>query len=447
MHKPQARKGRKDEREDMEETSDSKMEMLCDPAIWQDVLTRLRRKKGRKGVDIEAFSAVADTHGRARLVQAIADGEYTLSPPKTLYLDKKTGVYLSYKEAVYRDFKEVRTLYAPSQSLDGIVLGVLSTIYNKLYGDRIHPACRSYQRGIGVKTIIHGDLIPRLRRGDRGWKVDLSKYFDSVNCETLDAVLKSMDTGSPVDALVWKHFHDDRVFVNGQLEPRYMAIRQGNALGTLLANLALRDVDERLSAMDVLYLRYADDILVLGPEADKALDALREMLGAKGLKLNEKKTTAVDVDHPFTFLGCEIAGGKVDMSQESYDRIKRKIRLICRPHKYIPKESREEQAKAIRKINWLLRDGHYADQRNFGWERYFFSVIDNPVRVRMLDQYIRDHVKGVYVGRQTQHRKAKSLTSDEMLRTMGYKSLMRMYRASRCGPDVYAAEMMEVRVA
>lgn len=431
----------------MEETGDKKMEMLCDPAIWQDVLNRVRRKKGRRGVDIEAFGAMADTVGRARLVQAIADGEYTLSPPKTLYLDKKTGVYLSYKEAAHRDFKDVRTLYAPSQALDGIVLGVLSAVYNRLYGGLIHPSCRSYQRGVGVKTILHDDLLPRLRRGDHGWKVDLSKYFDSVNRETLDATLKAMDTGSPVDALVWKHFHDDRVFVNGQLEPRYMAIRQGNALGTLLANLALRDVDERLSAMDVLYLRYADDILVLGPEADKALDALREMLGAKGLRLNEKKTTRVDADHPFTFLGCEIADGMVDMSQESYDRIKRKIRLICRPHKYIPKESREEQVKAIRRINWLLRDGHYADQRNFGWERYFFSVIDNPVRVRMLDQYIRDHIKGVYVGRQTQHRKAKSLTSDEMLRTMGYKSLMRMYRASRCGPAVYSAEMMEVRVA
>lgn len=426
--------------------NDVKMEMLCDPAVWQDVLGRIRRKKGRR-VDMEAFGAVAETAGRAALVQAIADGRYTISPPKTLYLDKITGVYLSYKEAAYREFKDVRTLYAPSQPLDGIVLGVLSSIYNKLYGDRIHPSCRSYQRGVGVKKILHEDLIPRLRNYERGYKVDLSKYFDSVNRETLDATLKSMDTGSPVDELVWKHFHDDRVFVNGELEPRYMAIRQGNALGTLLANLALRDVDERLSGMNVLYLRYADDILVLGPEADEALAVLRTMLGDKGLKLNEKKTTRIDINHPFTFLGCEIANGKVDMSQESYDRIKLKIRRICRPHKYIPKESREEQVKAIRKINWLLRDGHYADQRNFGWERYFFSVIDNPVRVRMLDQYIREHIKGVYVGRQTQHRKAKALTSDEMLRTMGYKSLMRMYRASKCGPSVYNTEMMEVKAS
>lgn len=427
-----------------ETRDDGKMAMLCDPAIWQDVLNRVRRKKGRR-IDMESFGAVCDTTGRARLVQAIADGEFTLSPPKTLYVDKVTGLYLSYKEARNREFEGVRTLYAPSQPIDGIVLGVASAIYNRLYGDMIHPACRSYRRGVGVRSIIHGDLIPRLRRNERGYKLDLSKYFDSVNRETLDATLAAISSGSPLDALVWKHFHDDRVYVNGELEPRYMAIRQGNALGTLLANLALRDVDGELSAMDVLYIRYADDMLLLGKDADRALARLREMLAPKGLKLNDRKTTPIDANRPFTFLGCEIADGRVDMSQESYDRVKRKIRLICRPHKYIPKESREEQMKAIRKINWLLRDGHYADQRNFGWERYFFSVIDNPVRLRTLDQYIREHVKGVYVGRQTQHRKAKALTSDDMLVSMGYKSLMRMYRASKCGPDAYAAELMEVR--
>ena len=424
---------------------DVKMKMLCDPAIWQDVLNRQRRKKGRR-LDFESFGAVTDTVGRAALVQAIADGRHTLSPPRTIYKDKKADIFLSYKEAVYRNFEEVRTLYAPSQPLDGIVLGVVSQIYNRLYGNMIHRNCRSYQRGVGVKQILHNDLLPRLKSGQTGWKVDLSKYFDSVNRETLDATLKAMDTGSPLDKLVWKHFHDDRVFVNGMIEPRYMSIRQGNALGTLLANLALRDVDSAISAMDVLYIRYADDILVVGKDADKALETLGSMLESKGLYLNEKKTIRINSSRPFTFLGCEICDGLVDMSEESYQRIKRQVRLICRPHKYIPKESRAEQVKAIRKINWLLRDGHYADQRKFGFERYFFSVITNPTRLRTLDQYIREHIKGVYVGRQTQHRKAKALTSDEMLKAMGYKSVMRMYRASKCGPAVYNAEMMEVAV-
>ena len=319
---------------------------------------------------------------------------------------------------------------------------------NRIYGHLIHPCCRSYQRGVGVKTIIHDDLLPRLRNHEHGYKLDLSKYFDSVNRETLDATLRLMDTGSPVDEMVWRHFHDDRVWVNGRLEPRYMSIRQGNALGTLLANLALRDVDEELSSMDVLYIRYADDILVLGNDADRALARLREMLGSKGLKLNDKKTQRIDISEPFTFLGCEIADGLVDMSEESYYRIKLQVRRICRPHKYIPRESREEQVKAIRRINWLLRDGHYTDARKFGFERYFFSVITRPDgRLLTLDRYIREHIKGVYVGRQTQHRKAKSLTSDEQLKAMGYRSLMRMYRAAKCGRCVYDAERLEVRAA
>ena len=155
------------------EHEDEKMKLLCDPAVWQDVLDRTRRKKGRD-VDMDAFGAVADTVGRARLVQAIADGAYTISPPRTIYKDKLRDIFISYKEAKQRDFEEVRTLYAPSQPLDGIVLAVVSQAYNRLYGGLIHPCCRSYQRGVGVKQILHNDLLPRLKAGQRGWKVDLS---------------------------------------------------------------------------------------------------------------------------------------------------------------------------------------------------------------------------------------------------------------------------------
>lgn len=181
---------------------DTKMELLCDPKVWEDVLNRVRRKKGRR-VDLEAFGTCAETVDRARLVQDIADGRYELQPPRTIYKDKKAEIYLSYKEAAYRNFEDVRTLYAPNNGLDGIVLAVVSQVYNRLYGGLIHPCCRSYQRGVGVKTILHEDLIPRLKNHEHGYKVDLSKYFDSVNRETLDATLKLMDTGSPVDALVY----------------------------------------------------------------------------------------------------------------------------------------------------------------------------------------------------------------------------------------------------
>lgn len=408
---------------------DMKMEMMCDPAVWQDVL--LRRCKERKD-DMEAVFAVSDSAGRAFLVSAIADGRYWLSPPKTLYVDKLTGLKLSYKEAERRGFKEVRTLYAPGCSLDAIVLAVVSRIYNSIYGSRIHPACVSYQRGIGVGKILKEKVLPRLKAGEKGYKIDISKYFDSVDRKTLDEVLQSMDSGSPLDGLLWKHFHDDRVIVNGLPEERYMSIRQGNAMGTLLANLVLRDVDQKISEMDVFYIRYADDILMIGPDADRALVTLTSMIASKGLTLNPKKVERVETGRPFDFLGCEIDGGRIDVSKKSYERVKREIRLVCRPHKWVKKESRAEQKKAIRKIDRILFGG------DRGWAPYFFSVVTGPDgRIRELDRYIRDHLKGVYVGRQTRHRYAKEMTSDWQLKELGYRSLVNLCNAYRCGKNVY----------
>ena len=63
---------------------DTKMELLCDPQVWEDVLNRVRRKKGRR-VDLEAFGTCAETVDRAQLVQDIADGRYELQPPRTIY--------------------------------------------------------------------------------------------------------------------------------------------------------------------------------------------------------------------------------------------------------------------------------------------------------------------------------------------------------------------------
>ena len=109
---------------------DDKMTLLCDPKLWEDVLNRVRRKKGRRA-DMKAFGTCADTYGRAELVQSIADGKYELQPPRTIYKDKKADMFLSYGEAAHRNFEDVRTLYAPNNGLDGIVLAAVSQVYAK----------------------------------------------------------------------------------------------------------------------------------------------------------------------------------------------------------------------------------------------------------------------------------------------------------------------------
>ena len=45
--------------------------------------------------------------------------------------------------------------------------------------DWIHPQCKSYQKGIGCGKVVQ-ELSHHIAKYDKGFKADLSKYFDSV---------------------------------------------------------------------------------------------------------------------------------------------------------------------------------------------------------------------------------------------------------------------------
>lgn len=414
---------------------DIKMDMLCDKNLWADVIERKVNKKKNKTL----LSYLCNPVGRASLIQAIADNRYEIQPPRTSYIDKNTLQYITYEQSLVTE--KVRELFACSNDLDNIVLTLINEIYMKLYKDMIHPACLSYQKGIGVKKIIYENVLPRLQKGQTGYKVDISKYFDNVNIETIEELLNSVNTNSPLDKILWDMYHDNRVYIYKDKETteRYMSLRQGCPVATFLADICLNDIDTMASSYDVLYVRYSDDLLIIGDKADEILDNIKLMLLPKGLELNPKKVEKISSDKPFTFLGMEINGNEVDMSKESLDRIKREIRHIVNPLRRMKgkgEERRKLQEKAIKKINWKLREAYLQNNSNWGWEAYFFSSINVNKRIQILDFFIKDHIKAIYSGNYV-HTRYSRLTSNEQLKEMGYKSLSMMYNAYKMGPEVY----------
>ena len=119
-------------------------------------------------------------------------------------------------------------------------------------------------------------------QGAVGYKVDISKYFDSVSREVLNEMIDKIDTGSPIDQIVRDYYMDDCIIDQKRtVIEKYKSMTQGCAVSTFFANCVLRDVDEELSKMDIIYYRYSDDILMVGKDADKALKMLGEMLETK----------------------------------------------------------------------------------------------------------------------------------------------------------------------
>ena len=399
------------------------MEMLCDKEIWSNVIQHGLDKH----IDKSLLSMLTNPIGRLIIIEAIEQGRYKIEPPVVQQIPKPNG--------------KIREVFCNSQ-MDRVVLNVINEIYYKLYSKNIHPNCVSYQKGTGVPKIVKR-LVKELDTTGKGYKADLSKYFDNVNRETVNALLNSLSTKSPVDKVVWDYYNDDRIILNGVKTERYKSLCQGCSIGTLLANLCLKDIDEEISKLDVVYYRYSDDLLFIGKDAEKALEVLKQMLIPKGLSLNRDKVQAIDITTEFTFLGAKIKGREVDISNESVERFKKKIKSITKMRKGMKVKSRATQRKAIKEINYYIREAFAKSPKNFGWEQYFYALVNTDKTIRELDEFVKDHIKHIYTGKWN-HTTNMNKTSNDQLREMGYKSMVQMYDLFKISKDVYNAELQRI---
>lgn len=406
---------------------DEKMELFFNKEIINEALLH----GNTKGIPRETLSIFSEPKGRIVLAKLFEDEEYEISPPKISLIPKKHST-------------EMRKVYV-NNPLDRMILSIINNVYSRLYSNLIHPNCVSYQKGLGV-----GRIVKNISRqicsspAVKGYKVDLSKYFDSVNKETLFQALTELNTNSPIDKIILRYYSDDHIIdENGNRIDKYKSLAQGCALGAFLANYILRDIDEEISNMNVMYYRYSDDILILGKDADRALTRLNEMLQAKGLTLNPKKIFKLDSNTEFEFLGIKIDQEKLSMSDDSIDNYKRKIKEITKYKKGTKRCSRDEQRKAIRRINRYIYTDYIDNPDSFGWMEYFGSVCNSEDDFRLLDEFTKDHIKALYTGKWN-HTTNRNKTSNDILRELGYVSLLHMFKLYKINKEVYRAEVQRI---
>ena len=411
-------------------------QLMTDKEIWEEVINRAVEK----GRDKPTLSLLADPLGRAMIIQAIEDDRYRFEPPRTMYINKLTDAYVTYEQA--QNLPKVRELFAPSNDMDAVVLAWATKIMFKKFGHEIDRKCMSYKKGTGVYNIIYESVIPNMKHG--GYKMDISKYFDNVSQEYLDYLLNKYKTGHEgFDRLLWNLYHDDRVYLGKATEVshRYMGLRQGCALATFFADVGLKDIDEMANKYDVYYVRYSDDILVLGKDSDKVLAEIEKMLKPKGLELNPSKIECIDPKKPFEFLGCKIyPNGTVDLGKKAVTKYKHDVKHICDRYRRTPAKGddrRKLQKKAIREINKLT---YAQSDKSYGFMPYWSRLASTDETIRMLDEYTKDHIKVIYTRKYIQTRFTAE-TSNDWLKENGYKSMVHMYRLRTYSKDLYEQEL------
>jgi len=229
---------------------------------------------------------------------------------------------------------------------------------------------------------------------------DITSYFDSIPHRRLIKAIKKRVADRDIRDLLWK-FLRVGVMVQGKQMETLTGTPQGGIVSPLLANIYLDQLDKYMESnylnlshyerhrrrkqrkANFLYVRYADDFVILcngtKEQAQEIKEEIGELLKNIGLTLSEEKTKITHITEGFTFLGYEIIrcmgiGGKmvpkVLIPDRAIKRFQHKTREI-----FAPNTTNESISAKIIAQNQLTR----------GWCQYYRctsspSIIFNKLR-------------------------------------------------------------------
>lgn len=355
------------------------MDFLLEQMFKRDWKSDLEKSHDKGLIDVA--EKLVDPNARSQVYCAIKDGTYQIMPPREQLIPKDNG-----------DF---RTVYICSD-IDRVVLTIINNLLFELCPEMIHKNCKSYQKGLStqktVKEVVRN--IQNMKSNTIGLKVDLTKYFDSVPIRFIDEMFDKVEEKlgkSKVIDMLRKFYHQNLCFdLEGKLVQHYFSLGQGVATASWLANAILYNIDEEISKMNVYYVRYSDDLLLIGKDWQKAEVRLRELLAEKELVLNPKKVEVLKKDKFFKFLGFSIRGNEISLSKDRIKTFQKEIenRTI---------KSNFSYQKAINQVMKYL----YGDMRDndYSWSTACLTTINVKEDIQTMNNFVMDCLRAVKTGK------------------------------------------------
>jgi RNA-directed DNA polymerase len=191
---------------------------------------------------------------------------------------------------------------------------------------------------------------------------DITSYFDTIPHRRLIKAVKKRVADGNIRDLLWQ-FLRAGVMYRGHLHETVIGTPQGGIVSPLLANIYLHELDRymesnylqftnwqrvkrrRAGKGNYLYVRYADDFVVLCNGTKAEAQTMKEEIGGHlstmGLTLSKEKTKITHITEGFQFLGYWIERSigtkgemvlKVLIPQSTMKKFLHKVREITAPH-------------------------------------------------------------------------------------------------------------------
>lgn len=327
-----------------------------------------------KHIDKGELRALTKPEVRVALYEAIVNDNYEIAPP--------------HQAAIPKDNGDMRIVYV-NENVDRIFLSIVNNLFFEIFPEFVHSACKSYQTGIGCGKIVQevSRQIINTKSNEVGVKMDLTKYFDRVKIEYVDAIFDRMESKvgkSKIIDIVRKYYHTDLCFdINGDLIEHYQSLKQGCSVASFLADSVLYPIDAAVSRLNVYYVRYSDDLLVLGKDWQRGFELVKKMLGEMEMELNPRKVEVLSKDKWFKFLGFNIKGNQITLSKSRVKSFQKEIEArTIKQRNITPK-------RALNQVNSYL----YKGDGTYSWATSVLPIINVEKDIDTLNTFVMDALR------------------------------------------------------
>jgi RNA-directed DNA polymerase len=331
---------------------------------WQSV----KRNAGAAGID---RMTVEDFEKREQeLLEVIhaklEAGKYRFKPARR-------------KEIPKPGTKKVRKLGIPVV-MDRIVGQSLHTVLEEIFDPGFAASNFGFRRGKSQQQ-----AVTHMRRGigeGRDWcvAIDLRSFFDKIPHGLILKLIRRKISDERVATLIARSLKAGTV-VDGVFEKSREGCPQGSPVSPILSNIALNELDHELERRGHRYCRWADDFVILVKTeraARRVMEGITSYLEKDlGLPVNREKSK-VAPSKDVEFLGFQILGNKIRVSNKSRKRFKEKVRELTK------RNNRFSMYEVIHRLNGYLR----------GWVAYF-GIQEFKKIFRELDEFIRSRLRSM----------------------------------------------------
>lgn len=325
--------------------------------------TQVRRNGGSAGIDgvnIETYGQWLGEH-LGTLRESLLKETYKVSAVRKVEIPKPNG--------------GVRLLGIPTVS-DRVIQQAIHQVLNRYYDPNFSESSYGFRPNIGAQDAIKSASAYIALGYEWVVDIDLEKFFDKINHDRLMQRL-SKGIGDKRLLRLINNFLKAGLMSEGLMEQRTAGTPQGGPLSPLLSNIVLDELDRELEERGHRFCRYADDcnIYVKSEAAGKrVMSSIIKFIEEKlKLRVNREKS---GVRHcgQVKFLGYTVMeGGKIRVADKSKERLKEKVKQICRRNRGVKFE------QIVKELNNVIR----------GWSAYFHKANSWLGDLRSIDGWIR----------------------------------------------------------